>query len=238
MRAPDGRPPGRSNIIRTESLSKVYQQGVRAVPVLRDLSLAIADGEFIALMGTSGAGKTTLMNILGCLDRPSSGQYWLDGTEVSGFEEEDLAVLRNQKLGFVFQTSHFVDYLDLAENVALPGFYARRRPAGTQRRRALELLGQVGLGHRTDHVPAALSGGERQRVAIARALFNEPSVILADEPTGNLDAENTERVMQLFEQLSRAGKTLVLVTHDRAVAGRAGRTIELHGGTVHGQPVH
>lgn len=219
-------------MIRAESLSKSYRQAGRSVPVLRNLTLRVAAGEFIALMGTSGAGKTTLMNVFGCLDRPSSGAYWLDGTEVSGFEEEELAGIRNRKIGFVFQTTHFVEYLDLAENVALPGFYARDGAVEDHRERAMRLLRQVGLEQRALHVPAALSGGERQRAAIARALFNEPKLILADEPTGNLDTENTERIMRSFADLNRGGKTIVVVTHDRTVAGCAGRTVELVNGRI------
>jgi putative ABC transport system ATP-binding protein len=225
-------------MIRARSISKTYWQSGRPVPVLNDLSLSVAEGEFVALMGSSGAGKTTLMQLLGCLDKPSSGRYWLDGTEVSCLAEEGLASIRNRKIGFVFQTSHFVDYLDLVDNVSLPGFYAPGNLASEDRKRSVSLLEQMGLKHRTGHIPAALSGVERQRAAIARALFNKPKVILADEPTGNLDSENTERVMKLFSDLYRSGITIVLVTHDRAVADYANRTIELLDGGISAAAIH
>lgn len=225
-------------MIIAKAISKTYWQSGTAVPVLNDVSLSVTEGEFIALMGSSGAGKTTLMQLLGCLDKPSSGRYWLDGTEVSCLEETGLAAIRNQKIGFVFQTSHFVDYLDLVDNVSLPGFYALPNRAGADGRRSRYLLEQMGLKHRMGHIPAALSGGERQRAAIARALFNKPKILLADEPTGNLDSENTDRVMKLFTELHLVGITIVLVTHDRAVAEYANRTVELLDGGISANAIH
>lgn len=220
-------------IIQVEQLDKTYWQAGKAVQVLKDLSLTVDSGEFVALMGSSGAGKTTLLQVLGCLDTATSGSYRLDGLEVSSLEEEALAAVRNRKLGFVFQTSHFVDYLDLVDNVALPGFYAGATNSEQRRARASQLLAQVGMAHRQDHVPAALSGGERQRVAIARALFNDPRVILADEPTGNLDADNTGNIMAMLAGLNDNGITIVMVTHDAEVANQAARVIELTSGAVH-----
>jgi putative ABC transport system ATP-binding protein len=220
-------------IIQVEQLEKTYWQAGRPVPVLKDLSLTVDTGEYVALMGSSGAGKTTLLQLLGCLDQATRGSYQLDGLEVSALDEEALAAVRNRKLGFVFQTSHFVDYLDLVDNVALPGFYASMLDGEHRRGRAIELLTRVGMAHRQDHVPAALSGGERQRVAIARALFNDPRVILADEPTGNLDADNTANIMAMLADLNRQGITIVMVTHDGDVASQATRVIELASGSVH-----
>lgn len=219
-------------MIEARQLQKTYSDSGRRVTVFNDLSLRCDSGEFVALMGSSGAGKTTLLQLLGCLDRPDGGHYLLDGELVSDLEEEELAGIRNRKIGFVFQTNYFVEYLDLVENVALPGLY---QPGGEQRdvrERARELLVQVGLEHRLQHLPAELSGGERQRAAIARALLNRPRLILADEPTGNLDARNTERILGILEALQGPDTTLMLVTHDSAVAARAQRTLYMRDGAL------
>jgi len=220
-------------MIHIESLAKVYDQGEHPVTVFDKLSLQLKDGEFLALMGTSGAGKTTLLQLLGCLDTPSGGSYWLAGREVSKLGEDELAALRNQHIGFIFQTSFFIDYLDLLDNVALPGFYARTTlQHGEARQRAAELLDTVGLSHRHSHRPTMLSGGERQRAAIARALFNKPSLLLADEPTGNLDADNTLRVMDILTGLNTSGISILMVTHDPLVAARAQRQAQLCNGEL------
>lgn len=220
-------------MISVENLYKTYWQASTPVDVLKNLSMSVAEGEFVALMGSSGAGKTTLLQLLGCLDQSTAGSYQLDGVEVSGLDEDELASIRNNKIGFIFQTSHFVDYLNLVENVALPGFYAQQMDYDQSLVRAEELLARVGMDHRKTHVPAALSGGERQRVAIARALFNEPRVVLADEPTGNLDTENTGRIMSMLTDLNSEGITILMVTHDASVAEQAARTIEMSSGAIH-----
>lgn len=227
-------------MIAATGLNKIYRENGREVSVFDALDLHCAAGEYIALMGPSGAGKTSLLQLLGCLDRPDSGQYLLDGETVSHLEEEALAEIRNRKIGFVFQTNHFVDYLDLVENVALPGFYQSNThsngiassTAGAINARATKLLCDVGLSHRLDHLPQQLSGGERQRAAIARALFNEPRLLLADEPTGNLDTQNSERILALIESLLTPAMTVIMVTHDTAVANRAQRQLELRDGQL------
>jgi len=217
-------------MIRALGLTRIHRHGGATVTALDGLDLTVARGEFVALMGPSGSGKSTLLQLLGCLDTPSAGGYWLDGTAVAGLDEPALARVRNRRIGFVFPASHFVDYLDLADNVALPGLYGPG--PGPGRRRALALLDAVGLGERCDHLPAALSGGERQRAAIARALFNGPDLILADEPTGNLDAANAAQVLDLLASLNARGLTLVMVTHDPGVARRAGRVLHLAAGRL------
>lgn len=214
-------------MIRAENITRIHTQGEQPVVAVENFSATVGRGEFVALMGASGSGKTTVLQILGCLDRPSSGAYWLDGELVSSRNEGQLARIRNRMIGFVFQASHFIDYLDLGANIALPGFYSRARERGEYRRRSETLMQQVGLGHRIHHLPAALSGGERQRAAIARALYNQPRLLLADEPTGNLDRENTRQVMDLLRDLHRGGLTIVLVTHDQDVAARADRILRL-----------
>ncbi|MEM1112304.1 MAG: ABC transporter ATP-binding protein [Pseudomonadota bacterium] len=219
-------------MLRAESLCKVYPHPRRPVEVLQDLSLEVPTGEHMTLMGPSGEGKSTLLQLLGCLDRPTSGRYWLEGREVSALDEEALAGIRNARIGFVFQSSFFVDYLDLTDNVALPGIYARTSGAAVCRERAQELLAQLGLAHRSTHRPAELSGGERQRAAIARALFNRPGLLLADEPTGNLDADNTRQIMARIAALRDEGITVVLVTHDKEVAAYADRVLQLSAGRL------
>ncbi len=217
-------------MIAARALAKHYRDNNRQVTVFDDLDLECAAGDYLALMGTSGAGKTSLLQLLGCLDRPDAGEYRLDGELVSALDEEALAHIRNRKIGFVFQTNYFVDYLDLVDNVALPGRYGGRHGDPALRERAVALLTRVGLDHRLHHLPGELSGGERQRAAIARALCNSPGLLLADEPTGNLDEANTERVLAILEELPGANTALIVVTHDRRVAQRADRRLMLRDG--------
>lgn len=219
-------------MIRTSGLQKAYRQAEREVRVLEGLDLDIRHGEFVAIMGSSGAGKSTLLQLLGCLDAPDAGEYWLDDREVSKLGPDMLAEVRNRSIGFVFQSAHFVDYLDLVDNVALPAEYGPAADAGRHRARATELLQRVGLGHRLDHRPSELSGGERQRAAVARAMFARPRLILADEPTGNLDEENTRQLVELFAALHQDGITILLVTHDPDVAAIADRCYRLRGGRL------
>jgi len=220
-----------SELIRLERVVKDYSLGEVPLRVLHGVSLQIRDGDFVAIMGASGSGKSTLMNILGCLDKPSDGHYWLAGTDVSRLGRSELAEVRSRKLGFVFQNFNLLTRTSALENVELPLVYA-----GIARRereqRARESLLRVGLGERLNHTPSQLSGGQQQRVAIARALVGRPRLILADEPTGNLDSRTSVEVMGLFQQLGRAGITIVLVTHDADVAGYASRLIVLRDGQV------
>ena len=218
-------------MLSVSGVHKSYGNAERSVSVLRDLHLSLDHGEFAALMGSSGAGKSTLLNILGCLDTPSSGNYRLDNVAVESMDDDSLAKVRLNKIGFVFQTGFFIEYLDLIENVALPGFYQGIARVDAQTR-ANELLRQVGLAERVHHLPSELSGGERQRAAIARALFNNPSILLADEPTGNLDKENTSNVMALLTQLNKDGLTIFMVTHDPSVAASASRVYQLVDGAL------
>ena len=219
-------------MIRAAGLRKAYRQAEREVRVLEGLDLEILHGEFVAIMGSSGAGKSTLLQLLGCLDTPDQGEYWLDEREVSRLGPDRLAEVRNRSIGFVFQSAHFVDYLDLVDNVALPAEYGPFAGSNEHRTRAAELLGRVGLGHRLDHRPAELSGGERQRAAVARAMFARPSLILADEPTGNLDEENTRQLVELLVDLNREGITILMVTHDSDVAAVADRGYRLRSGRL------
>jgi macrolide transport system ATP-binding/permease protein len=218
--------------IRLESIHKSYNRGNVGVLVLKGVSLGIAAGEMVALMGASGSGKTTLINILGALDQPSDGHYWLDGREVSALSEVDRAVLRSQKIGFVFQSFNLLPRLSALENVLMPRAYSSSRESDREAKaRAVELLRRVGLGERLDHEPTRLSGGEQQRVAIARALINRPTLLIADEPTGNLDSKTGEEILSLFRQLNMEdGLTIVLVTHDSNVASHADRTIRMRDG--------
>jgi putative ABC transport system ATP-binding protein len=199
--------------------------------VLKGVSLSIQDGEFVAVMGSSGSGKSTLMNILGCLDRPTAGHYWLNGSDVSNLSRNELAEVRNRTLGFVFQNFNLLSRTSALENVELPLVYAGVG-GKERRRRALQALTRVGLGDRVDHHPNQLSGGQQQRVAIARALVSEPRLILADEPTGNLDSRTSLEVMALFQELGRAGITIVLVTHEPDIATYASRVVVLKDGQV------
>ena len=220
--------------IELRDIHKTYHIGDIAVPVLKGVSLAIASGELVALMGASGSGKSTLMNLLGCLDHPSSGEYWLDGQEVSTLSADQRAMLRNRMLGFVFQNFNLLPRTSALENVAMPLTYTASHLSERQmRRRAEEVLRHVGLGDRMDHEPSQLSGGQQQRVAIARALVNNPPLLFADEPTGNLDSHTSEEVLAMFQELNRRdGITIILVTHDANVAAYARRTIHIHDGVI------
>jgi ABC-type lipoprotein export system ATPase subunit len=221
-------------LIELRNIYKTYHIGDLDLTVLREVSLNVARGELVALMGSSGSGKSTLMNILGCLDRPTSGEYWLDGQEVSRRSAEERALLRNRTVGFVFQNFNLLPRTSALENVMMPLSYARENLSDRQaRRRSAELLERVGLGDRFDHLPSQLSGGQQQRVAIARSLINRPAILFADEPTGNLDSHTSEEVLQMFEQLNtQDGITIVLVTHDAAVARHARRMIRIHDGVI------
>jgi ABC-type lipoprotein export system ATPase subunit/ABC-type antimicrobial peptide transport system permease subunit len=220
-------------LIRLENVTKTYRLGEVEVPVLRGISLSIFPGEMVALMGASGSGKTTLMNILGCLDRPTSGRYWLDGHEMSSLAPNQRALVRTAKLGFVFQSFNLLPRTTAVHNVLMPLDYAPHRPAGRQARRyARRLLGRLGLAARCDYEPSQLSGGQQQRVAIARALVNRPAVLLADEPTGNLDSQTSIEILRMFQRLNAEGITVLLVTHDAAVAAYAHRTIRIVDGRI------
>jgi len=226
-------------LIELHDIYKTYHIGDIPVPVLKGVSLGIERGELVALMGASGSGKSTLMNILGCLDRPSSGDYWLDGQKVSHLSSDERALVRNRKVGFVFQNFNLLPRTSALENVAMPLSYAGSHLSDREaRHRASDVLQRVGLGDRLGYEPSRLSGGQQQRVAIARALINRPPLILADEPTGNLDSHTSEEVLQMFEQLNRQeGVTVLLVTHDAAVARHARRIVHIHDGVIgNGQP--
>jgi ABC-type lipoprotein export system ATPase subunit len=222
------------DLIRLDDVRKTYHLGEVDVPVLKGISLTITRGEMVALMGASGSGKTTLMNILGCLDRPSSGRYRLDGEEVSQLSLNARALLRNRKIGFVFQNFNLLPRTSALDQVLMPLSYAPHPvPDREARRRAKALLERVGLGDRLHHEPSQLSGGQQQRVAIARALVNNPPVVFADEPTGNLDSHTSEEVLRMFERLNREdGITIILVTHDAGVAGHARRTVRIRDGLI------
>jgi putative ABC transport system ATP-binding protein len=212
-----------------EGVSKVHGDGRRAVQALSDLSLAVSPGEFVAIAGPSGSGKSTLLQIVGCLDVPTSGRYLLEGTDVSTLDDRALSRLRNAHVGFVFQSFNLVSRTTALENVELPMVYSPRRASRDRSRAALE---RVGMSHRADHFPNELSGGEQQRVAIARALVLEPALLIADEPTGNLDAANGDQILDLFSELNREGLTVLLVTHDPRVAARAHRVVSLADGRI------
>ena len=220
-----------STILEAKDLHKTYTMGTQQVHALRGVSLTVTRGEFVAVMGTSGSGKSTLMNILGCLDRPTSGTYHLVGREVSRLDRDELADIRNQVLGFVFQSFNLLARTSALENVELPMIYGG--VGGRERqRRATRALERVGLGQRLDHTPNQLSGGQQQRVAIARAIVTEPKLILADEPTGNLDTRTSLEIMALFQELGRAGITIVLVTHEPDIAAFTGRVVLMRDGKV------
>jgi putative ABC transport system ATP-binding protein len=222
---------GTSTVIQVEDLHKYYSLGDNRVHALRGVSLAIASGEFVAVMGASGSGKSTFMNILGCLDKPTSGRYLLDGIDVARFDKRKLAEIRNQRIGFVFQGFHLLSRTTALENAELPTLYARvDRVQRTARARAA--LAMVGLVDREDHFPSQLSGGQQQRVAIARALVNKPSILLADEPTGNLDSRTSVELMEIFQRLNDQGLTIVVVTHEHDIAQFAKRQIVFRDGRV------
>jgi ABC-type lipoprotein export system ATPase subunit len=221
-------------LIKLEDIHKTYHLGEVDVPVLKGVSLNIERGELVALMGVSGSGKTTLMNLLGCLDRPSSGRYWLDGERIDTMSPDQRAMVRNRKIGFVFQTFNLLARTSALDNVVMPLSYTADELSEKEwHRRAKALLERVGLGDRMDHEPSQLSGGQQQRVAIARALVNNPPLVLADEPTGALDSRTSEEILRLFQQLNaEEGITIILVTHDANVAGHAKRVIHIKDGLI------
>ncbi|XXF75106.1 ABC transporter ATP-binding protein [Myxococcaceae bacterium GXIMD 01537] len=227
----EGNGAGDSRLIQVEDITRVFTVGGEEVRALRGVSFSIARGEWVAIIGQSGSGKSTLMNVLGCLDTPTSGRYQLNGKDVSRMSDDELAVVRNVEIGFIFQTFQLLPKETALANVELPLVY-RGTPAKERRERAKAALDKVQLTHRMHHRPNELSGGQRQRVAIARALVSEPSMLLADEPTGNLDSATGEEIVKLFEQLHRAGHTLVLVTHEPKLAARCPRAIRLSDGSI------
>ncbi|MEV0006015.1 ABC transporter ATP-binding protein [Micromonospora sp. NPDC050980] len=218
-------------VLDVRDLTKVYGQGEATVHALRGVSLTVAASDYVAIMGSSGSGKSTLMNILGCLDVPSAGTYRLDGVDVSRLDDARLALVRNRRIGFVFQSFNLIPRTSAVANVELPLAYAGVKPA-ERRRRALAALDMVGLAGRADHEPNQLSGGQQQRVAVARALVTEPALILADEPTGNLDSRSTEEALAILDQLHTAGRTIVMITHETEVAARARRLVTLFDGRI------
>jgi putative ABC transport system ATP-binding protein len=230
MNNSDLRPPG-PVVIDIENITKQYVMGEETVHALRGVSLQIRRNEYLAIMGPSGSGKSTLMNMLGCLDTPSSGHYEFNHKNVAEMDDDELAAIRNREIGFVFQTFNLLPRSNSLRNVELPLIYAGVDPE-TRAERAAQALADVGLGDRIHHKPNELSGGQRQRVAIARALVNQPSIILADEPTGNLDSKTGEEIMALFENLYQRGNTIILVTHERDIARHARRTVKLRDGLV------
>jgi putative ABC transport system ATP-binding protein len=220
------------SVIEMQEIKKYYDMGEFVVKALRGIGLTINQGEFVAIMGASGSGKSTLMNIMGCLDRPTSGDYYFEGTNINALTRDEYATIRNQKIGFVFQVFNLLSRTSAVENVELPLFYDRSGRSANPKQEAIQALERVGLSDRIGHKPNQLSGGERQRVAIARALVNHPSIVLADEPTGNLDSLTSIDVMTLFQELNEQGITIVLVTHEPAIAQYAKRIITLRDGMI------
>ena len=218
-------------MINIEDLNKIYKTGSIEVQALKNVNIEINHGEFIAIMGHSGSGKSTLMNIIGCLDRPTTGKYFLDGIEIDKQGSDELSLIRNKKIGFVFQAFNLIPRTNVLKNVELPMIYAKVK-SKQRREKALELLEKVGLQDRTTHLPNELSGGQKQRVAIARALANNPPIILADEPTGNLDTNSSEEIMSIFRELNKDGNSIIVVTHEPEVAKYADRIIVFKDGTI------
>ena len=218
-------------LIRVKDITKVYEIGDQVVNALAGVDLLIKKNEYVALMGPSGSGKSTLMNMLGCLDTPSSGQYWLNGIDVANMSDDELAEVRNKEIGFVFQTFNLLPRYTSLENVTLPMIYGGANKAD-RHARGMEVLEQVGLGDRVEHNPNELSGGQRQRVAVARALVNKPSIILADEPTGNLDTKTSQEIMHLFSEIHEQGNTIIIVTHEEDIAAHAHRIVRLRDGKI------
>ena len=222
------------SIVAIENLCKVYQLGSLELLALRDLDLSIEQGEYVAIMGPSGSGKSTLLNMIGCLDTPTSGTYQLGGEDVSKLDDDELSIIRGSRIGFVFQSYNLIAQLNVTENIEVPMYYQGFSERDSAER-ARELAAMVGLGVRIKHRPSELSGGEQQRVAIARALANEPLIILADEPTGNLDSESGSEIMDILDDLHKRGTTLIIVSHDEHIAARAERTIHLLDGQIERQ---
>jgi len=219
-------------LISLQDLTKTYRMGEVDIEALRGVSLEIERGEFVAIMGASGSGKTTLLNLLGCLDRPTGGKYFFEGEDISRRSEDELAGIRNQKIGFVFQSFNLLSRTAAQENVEMPLLYGPRLPAHEKHQRAQAMLERVGLGERMHHYPSQLSGGQQQRVAIARALINQPPLILADEPTGNLDTKSSREIMAIFQELNAEGITIIMVTHEEDIARYAKRAIHMRDGVV------
>ena len=226
-----GAAPDKEWVIVTRGIKREYDMGGEVVRALRGVDLAIQRNEYVAIMGPSGSGKSTLMNVIGCLDTPNAGEYWLNGTQVSKMSDDELARVRNKEIGFVFQTFNLLPRATALHNVELPLVYAGVA-ADERKRRAREALERVQLGSRVDHRPNELSGGQRQRVAIARALVNNPSILLADEPTGNIDSNTSEEIMRVFESLAEQGQTVIMVTHEPDIAAHARRIVVLRDGLV------
>jgi putative ABC transport system ATP-binding protein len=222
-------------VVEAHKVAKVYQMGSVEVRALDGVSLTLKKGEFVAIMGPSGSGKSTLLNLIGCLDRPSSGELRIAGTDIARLNDRKLAQIRGKQIGFVFQTFNLIPRISALQNVVLPMSFVNAVPGSERLKRAQEILESVGLGQRMKHFPNELSGGERQRVAIARALANNPSVILADEPTGNLDTKTGRAILELFKSLNQQGRTIVLVTHDPNVAGNADRIVHVMDGRIHNE---